>query len=406
MPSVLQINSAKNCGSTGKIAEQISQVAKSKGWRTYIAHGFRYNRGGEIEGVLVTGKYGEYTHLIKSVLTDGQGLGSVSETKKFIKWVDDIKPDIVHLHNIHGYYINYRILFEYLCTKGIPVVWTLHDCWSFTGHCVYFDRIGCEKWLSHCEHCPQTSSYPKSLIDKSPRNFELKKKLFASVPNMTIVPVSDWLHNLVSKSYLSKYQITTIHNGIALDIFKPCDSDFRKRYSLEGKFIVLGVADGYGKRKGLLDFNRLNERLGNDVRIVMVGLSENDKKQIAPNIIGMGRTNNQQELIDIYSAADVFINPTYEDNFPTTNLEALACGTPVVTYRTGGSPEAVDGDTGIVVEKGDLEGLIRAIEIVKNNGKASYSRVCRERAVRFFNKDDRFEDYVRLYEEILEKKGR
>lgn len=403
MPKLLQINSAKNCGSTGKIAEQISLVTQSHGWETYIAHGYRYDRGGEIPGYNVTGKYGEYAHLVKSYLADGQGLGSVAETKRLVKWIESINPDVVHLHNIHGYYVNYKILFKFLASRTIPVVWTLHDCWPFTGHCVYFDRIGCDKWKVGCFDCPQKKAYPKSLVDRSSKNYQRKKNCFTSIDNLTIVPVSDWLGGLVKDSFWGNYPIHTIHNGIDLDKFKPCESDFREKHGLEDKFIVLGVADGYGKRKGIPDFNKLSERFGNDVKIVMVGLSESDKKRVGPNILGMGRTSSQQELIDIYSTADVFINPTYEDNFPTTNLEALACGTPVITYATGGSPEAIDEHTGIVVNKGDVEEMYKAIELVRKIGKTSYSSVCRERALNCFNKDDRFEDYFRLYEEILSK---
>ncbi len=403
MPTLLHINSAKNCGSTGKIAEQISQIAHSDGWRTFVAHGFRYNRGGEIESFPITGKYGEYVHLLKSFFSDAQGLGSVDGTRELVKWMDDIKPDIVHLHNIHGYYLNYRILFEYLASKEIPVVWTLHDCWPFTGHCTYFDYIKCEKWISKCEHCPQKSTYPKSLIDRSSRNFVLKRKLFTAIPNMTIVPVSDWLHRLVAQSFLSGYPIRTIHNGIDLDVFRPRESNFRKCYDLEEQIVILGVADGFGQRKGLLDFNLLSDKLSKEYKIVLVGLRESDRKCISSNIIGFGRTANQQELADIYSAADIFVNPTYEDNFPTTNLEALACGTPVITYQTGGSPEAVDDNTGLVVRKGDIDGLICAIKAMGGKGKSAYSQACRERAVNCFNKNDRFEEYVQLYNTLINR---
>lgn len=404
MPILLQINSAKNCGSTGKIAEQIASVAQNHGWDTYIAHGHRYNRGGSIAGYQVTGKYGEYAHLIKSYLADGQGLGSTVETKKFINWIDAIKPDIIHLHNIHGYYINYKLLFEYLSSKDIPLVWTLHDCWSFTGHCTYFDRIGCEKWLTHCESCPQKKSYPKSFSDRSGRNYELKKRLFTAIKNLTIVPVSDWLNGLVSDSYLGKYPIRTIHNGIDLNVFKPSDSNFRKKNNLKDKFVILGVADGYGDRKGLPEFNRLSEELGDEVKVMLVGLEENEKKQVSDKIIAMGRTKSQQELVDIYSMADVYVNPTYEDNFPTTNLEALACGTPVITYKTGGSPEAVDGNTGYVVEKGDFEGLLKVIKVVLSQGKEHYTIACRERAENCFDKNARFLDYIKLYESLTLKR--
>ena len=402
MPKLLQINATCNWGSTGKIVEQISHVASSRGWECYVAHGARYVGKSKFPTFQVCSRNEENLHWMKSFALDAHGLGSQRGTKRLVDWIEQIKPDVVHLHNIHGYYVNIPILFNYLYEKRIPVVWTLHDCWSFTGHCVYFDLIACDKWKSHCEHCPQIHTYPKALIDKSSRNYELKKRLFTSVQNMTIVPVSEWLQNLVTQSFLAKYPIHTIHNGIDLDKFKPCMSDFRKRYSLEGKFVVLGVADGYGERKGLQDFNRLSQMLGDNAKIVMVGLSEKDKEKVSGNIIGLGRTSTQQELIDIYSAADVFINPTYEDNFPTTNLEALACGTPVVTYRTGGSPEAVDEHTGIVVKKGDLDGLIQAVMSIMVSGKSSYSKACVDRAASNYNKADRFCEYIELYDIVTQ----
>lgn len=401
MKKLLQINAACNTGSTGKIAEQIGLLAESQGWESYIAHSARYARPTRLRDITTSKSVSEKMHYAGTLLTDGHGLYSRQDTKELVGSIKRICPDVIHLHNIHGHYLNYVVLFDYLKEADIPVVWTLHDCWPFTGHCVYFDRIGCEKWRTMCSDCPQRESYPKSLVDRSSRNYELKKKLFTSVSDMTIVPVSDWLHGLVAQSFLAKYPIHTIHNGIDLDKFKPCMSDFRKRYSLEGKFVVLGVADGYGERKGLQDFNRLSQMLGDNAKIVMVGLSEKDKEKVSGNIIGLGRTSTQQELIDIYSAADVFINPTYEDNFPTTNLEALACGTPVVTYRTGGSPEAVDEHTGIVVEKGDLDGLFQAVMGIMVSGKSSYSKACVERAASNYNKADRFREYIELYDSLL-----
>lgn len=401
MPTLLHINTSKNRGSTGRIAENICALAKSRGWDTYIAHGCRYDGGGEIRSLQIGGKFSEYLHAIKSLMSDGHGLGSVEQTKKLITEIKDINPDIIHLHNLHGYYVNYQILFQFLSSVKTPVVWTLHDCWSFTGHCVHFDLINCEKWETHCCHCPSKSSYPRSLIDKSSRNFQLKKRLFTSVSNMTIVPVSDWLHGLVSQSFLSHYHIQTIHNGIDLNIFKPTESDFRKKHHLENKFIVLGVADGFGERKGAKDFNQLSEKLGDNVKVVMVGVRPKDKKHISDKVLAIERTQNQQQLVGIYSAADVFINPTYEDNFPTTNLEALACGTPVITYRTGGSPEAIDENTGFVVEKGNVEGLIKTIDYIRSKGKHSYSLACRERVIKNYDKNECFADYLKLYEQVI-----
>jgi len=403
VPKLVQINVASNCGSTGKIAEQIGGLMKAKGWESYIVHAQRYSRPTILTDLSTSSSLTEKAHYFGSLLTDGQGLYSRNTTKDLVRKLEEIKPDVVHLHNIHGSFMNYPVLFEYMKRTAVPVVWTLHDCWSFTGHCVYFDRIGCEKWREQCEHCPQKESYPKSFVDRSKRNYNLKKYLFASLNDITLVPVSDWLHGLVAKSFLGKYPIKTIHNGIDLTTFRPSDNTFRREHDIEKKFIILGVADGYGDRKGLSEFNRLAEELDDDVRIVMVGLEEKEKKQVSSKIIAMGRTKNQQELVNIYSCADVYINPTYEDNFPTTNIEALACGTPVITYKTGGSPEAVDDNTGIVVDKGDYQGLKQAIKLIRERGKAAFAEVCRERAERCFNKDDRYEEYLRLYEEVIKR---
>jgi len=338
----------------------------------------------------ITSKSGELLHYVESLLFDAQGLGSRFATKRFIKWIDSIKPDLVHLHNIHGCFLNYPILFKYFMEQHIPIIWTLHDCWPFTGHCVYFDRVGCEKWKTGCSNCPQTKEYPKSLMDKSKINFSSKKSSFASLPDLTIVPVSNWLSGLVGESYLSKYPRKVIHNGIDLSIFSPKDSIpvILLKNDIElSKNIVLGVADGFDKRKGVDDFVSLAKMLGESYQIVMVGVQN---KIDVPGILALGRTKNQYELAELYSTASVFINPTYEDNFPTTNIEALACGTPVVTYKTGGSPEAINERTGLVVEKGNISELAHAIKTI-----------C-ERAVANFDMNERFMDYIQLYNQLIE----
>lgn len=399
MPTILQINVACNWGSTGRIAEQIGVLAQKNGWNAYLAHGTRYVSDSQLKTIRVSSSFEEKAHGVKSLLLDAHGLGSVNGTKAFVEKLDKIKPDIVHLHNIHGYFINYEILFDYLCRKDIPIVWTLHDCWSFTGHCMYFDRVGCDKWKTGCHHCPQLHSYPKSLfIDRSSANWERKRKLFTSVKNLTLVPVSNWLGDLVSQSYLGKYPIRVIHNGVDLNVFKPTTSDLKNKLGLENKFVVLGVANGFSNRKGLEDFVRMGVECPNDIQIIMIGTTPEERASLPKNIIAIDKTDDVNELVAYYSIADVYINPTYEDNFPTTNIEALACGTPVITYKTGGSLEAVDERTGIVVEKGDVNGLMRSIELIRNKGRVAYNTICVERAKHCFDKKDRFGDYIHLYE--------
>jgi glycosyltransferase involved in cell wall biosynthesis len=340
-------------------------------------------------------------HGLKSRLLDQQGFGSVHATKALIKQIEEIQPDLIHLHNIHGYYINIEVLFDFLGQADIPVVWTFHDCWPFTGHCSYFDRFACEKWKTECHHCPNLKGYPQSwFVDNSRSNYRAKKALFNSVKDMVIVTPSRWLANHVSQSFLNNYPLKVIHNGIDLSMFKPVGVDeIRLKYKIGGDKMILGVASTWDQRKGLVDFILLRRKLDRSIGIVLVGLNKQQINGLPAGITGLGRTESVTELAALYSAADVFVNPTYIDNFPTTNLEALACGTPVITYNTGGSPEAVDQTTGRVIEKGDVDGLADAVNQLLEMSDG-LSEFCRARAERLYDKDDRLYDYVELYERL------
>jgi putative colanic acid biosynthesis glycosyltransferase len=402
MNTLFQINSVINSGSTGRIAEEIGQTAISAGWKSYIAYG-RNDRPSQSELIKIGNDWDIKMHGFQTRLFDRHGLGSISATKELIGKIKEISPDIIHLHNIHGYYINIEILFNYLLNSNIPVVWTFHDCWPITGHCAHFTFVGCEKWKTQCYNCPQKKNYPSSwVVDRSEKNYNLKKELFTSLPNLTLVPVSNWLSEILKESYLQHYPLNVIHNGINTEFFKPSsDKVFRIKYSLENKFILLGVATSWGLKKGLYDFIELSKLLKTDYQIVLVGLSRKQIEQLPDNILGIERTESVKELAEIYSASDVFVNPTYEDSFPTTNLESLACGTPVITYKTGGSPEAIDELTGIVVEQGNIGKLIDAINKVKDKGKQSYSEACVNRAHRLYKKEDRYQEYIELYGSLL-----
>lgn len=401
---LLQINVTANSGSTGRIAEDIGLLAESNGWESLIAYG-RTNNKSKNKVIRIGSDFDIKVHGLLTRVIDNHSFGFSSKwaTKKLIKEIDNIKPDIIHLHNIHGYYINSKVLFEYLSKLNIPIVWTFHDCWSFTGHCGYFDLIGCEKWKTGCYSCPLKTSYPASFVfDRSKKNYIEKKKLFNSVKNLTIVPVSNWLGDLVKDSFLSSNNIKVIHNGIDINTFKPSINNIetKGKFGLKDEFIVLGVADTWSERKGLKDFIKLSRLINENTKIILVGLSQKQIDNLPNNIIGIRRTENVKQLADLYSMADLFLNLTYEDNFPTTNLEALACGTPILTYKTGGSIEAVSEDTGFIVEKGDLDSVIKVINEVRSKGKEYYSDKCRERAVSCFNKDDRFMDYIDLYRSL------
>lgn len=391
---VLQINSVCGIGSTGRIATDIHNILIKQGHESYIAFGKDLPRNCN-NTIKIGTKFDNYYHVAKTRVFDKHGFGSVQATHRFIEKVKEIDPDIIHLHNIHGYYINIEVLFNYLKEANKPVIWTLHDCWSFTGHCASFDYVGCDRWRTGCHDCPQKNVYPRSFFfDHSKKNYEKKKELFTSLNNMVIVNPSQWLTNLVKESYLNKYTVKMINNGIDLDVFKPTESDFRERYGLQDKFIILGVANVWGERKGFQYFLELADRLDDSYRIVLVGLTEAQKKKLPKNIFGITRTSNVKELAKIYSIADVFLNPTLEDNFPTTNLESLACGTPVITFNTGGSVESIDDSCGIIIEKGNINELIKAMRQISDN---NYSIECCLERAKLFDKCKMLSNYEELY---------
>ena len=403
MKKVLQINATANSGSTGRIAEEIGMLAQQSGYESYIAYG-RKNYNSHLNVIKIGTGVDVKLHWLVSRLFDNHGFASKSATKEFVDKLRQIKPDIIHLHNIHGYYLHVACLFDYLKQAGVPIVWTLHDCWPLTGHCSHFDFVNCDKWKISCCQCPNRKGYPASLfLDRSKENFLKKRRLFTSVPNITFVTPSHWLERIVHQSFFSSYPVKVIRNGVNLEVFKPkTDTNVRTKYGLEpGKRIILGVASTWNKRKGLSDFVRLGDLLANDEQIVLVGLNKEQIKTLPRSIKGVCRTENVEELASLYSIADVFVNPTWVDNFPTTNIEALACGPPVVTYNTGGSPEAVSPDTGIVVNKGDVTALYQAVSKILNGGKERYSVSCRQRAEALFDKNERFQDYIELYNSLV-----
>ena len=394
---VLQINSVCGIGSTGRIATDIHKILIKQGHESYIAYGRDLPKN--CDNVIKIGsKIDNYTHVAKTRILDKHGFGSKRATIEFINKVKEINPDIIHLHNIHGYYINIEILFNYLKEANKPVIWTLHDCWSFTGHCTYFDYVNCEKWKMGCNNCPEKNAYPSSLfLDNSRNNYERKKDIFTGVKDLTIVTPSKWLAKLVSESFLSDYSVSVINNGIDLDIFKPTSKYFRKRLNLNNKFIILGVASTWNRRKGLNYFIEMSNILNDDEIIVLVGLSDKQMMSIPENIIGISRTNNAEELADIYSSANVFVNPTLEDNFPTTNLEALACGIPIVTFDTGGSPESITRLSGIVTINKDAGSIRIAIDNLRKRQVDKNMEDFRKIAIKQYSKESNFEEYVSQY---------
>lgn len=415
MRKLLQIGSSLNCGAPGKIAEQIGLLAMAKGWDVYMAHGVRHSNPSQLKTIPMVTPLEERVHALYSLLFDRHGLGPDGKTKKLVEWIKEYKPEIIHLHNIHGYFCNFKVLFEYLDSVDTPVVWTMHDCWPFTGRCFHFAGVDCYKWKTGCYDCKAEPGYTVSkYYDRSKELYALKKRLFSSVKNLTLVPVSDWQAAFLKDSFLKDCNVHTIHNGVDIEKFRPMDGNrLRDKHKLHGKLVILGVASPWNTRKGLDDFLRLRTMLSDEFAIVMVGLTTKQIEKLPNGIIGIARTESQQELAEYYSMADVFVNLTYLDTFPTVNLEALACGTPVITYRTGGSPEAICDTacekvekagaeyypTGMVVEQGDVEGVIRCVRELRQ--RPISATICRQRAVEHFDKDKCFEEYIRLYESLI-----
>ena len=394
MPTLLIINVTCNQGSTGKISEQVGLMMQERGWNVYYAHGARRVNPSQLRTIPFSSIRGEYLHALKSLLFDANGLGSTRATQKLVEQIKEIHPDIIQIHNIHGYYLNYKILFEYLNSTDIPIILTMHDCWNFTGHCTHFVTAMCKKWKTGCYDCPLLNVSPKSYIDRSKRNYALKKSLLTSNKNLHIVPVSYWLESMVRESFLKGKDIQVIQNGVDLNIFKP----YPKKQGT--KFKILGVANVWNKDKGIYDIYKLREMLSlSGFQITLVGLTQNQIANLPEGIVGITATANQKDLAELYSGADVLINPTYADTFPTINLEALACGIPVVTYRTGGSPESLDSKTGIVVEQGNVTALANSFMYLRENPLSSED--CRKRAEEYFDKNRCFEKYVNKYESLL-----
>ena len=398
---VLQITSSANAGSHSRIADEIGGILIEEGHESYIAYGRNANKS-KSTLIKIGNRVDLNLHLIKTRLFDLHGFGSKNATKSFIKEVVKINPDIIHLHNLHGYYLNVGVLFRYLKDTKKPVVWTFHDCWPFTGHCSYFDSVNCFKWQIGCDNCPIIHSYPKSwFLDSSRKNYSIKKELFTGLSKLVVVSPSEWMAGFLRNSFFSNYEIRVINNWVDLKNFRPINNDeIRTKYNLDKKY-VLGVASIWSKRKGLDDFIKLRKILDLKLDIVLVGLSMEVIKSLPAGICGISRTDNIEELASIYSRAEALINPTYIDNFPTINLEALACGIPVVTYNTGGSPESIDAFTGFVVEKGDIAGLLYSINTILEKGKAYYLPYCSNKAKESYGKIDQVKDYMYLYQSLL-----
>ncbi len=395
---VLQISTVCGSGSVGRIVTDIYHTLEQNGDQCLIAYG----RQGAPEGVQAF-RFGSapdmLLHVLSTFFRGEHGFASAGQTRRLIRKIRQWDPDVIHLQNIHGFILQTELLFDYLKGAGKPVVWTLHDCWPYTGHCAFYDYTACTGWKSGCRTCREyRRTYPYALFrNQTESNYERKKKAFTNVPDLTMAVPSRWLQKEVEQSFLKDYPVKVIPNGIDRKIFHPTEKGLRRKLGLEGTFVILGVANVWERRKGLPYFTELADRLPDGFQIILIGLSRKQLRTLPERITGFTRTASGEELAEYYSMADVFVNATLEDNFPTTNLEALACGTPVITFATGGSPESLDEDCGRVVPKGDKEALLQAV--LQEQREPKSTEACLKRAEQY-EKYDRFREYVELYHQL------
>lgn len=403
---VLQINQVVRVTSTGRIVENLGNYLMEQGHESYIAYSGRPKNESNSILYQVSNSIDTNLHALNTRLFDRHGLYSKKVTKDFVKWIVQVDPDIIHLHNIHGYYLNYPILFEFLKLCKKPIFWTFHDFWPITGHCSHFININCEKWREQCQSCPKLKYYPASLIlDNSRDNYNIKKRIFNSLDGLIVISISDWVKGLLQESFLSEKSIIRISNGINSSVFKPTSfmkSRILNKYGLEDKVFLIALATTWQKSKGYYDFLKLAESIPSKYQLILVGLVGKMAENLPQSIKAISRTYNQEDLVELYNLAEINLNLSYQETFGLTTVEALMCGVPSIVYNATASPELVTEETGIVVEPGDIAGVVDAInKIMSNGGKKFYAQKCREHALKYFDERIIYQKHLELYQNAL-----
>ncbi len=399
---VLQINAVYAQRSTGIIVKDINDELIRRGYESHIAYAIsNYHPK---NGYKIGNKLDYKIHALLTRLLGKQGYFSIISTRRFLRYIDRIKPDIVHLHNLHSNYINLNILLEYLEHESIHTVITLHDCWFFTGKCFHYQVAKCDRFKDSCGDCPLIKKdVPSWFFDPTAKVLSDKKKLFNNIKSLTVVGVSNWISNEAKQGIFKDKGVVTIHNGVDINIFRPTPSEMREKLGLKDEFVILGSADKWLNPLNREAFKYILSSITPDMKIVIFGCNKDQQKQLPESVIGIGYITDRDEMAKLYSMSDVFVNITLEDSLPTVNIEAQACGTPVITYKSGGSPETISERTGIVVPKGDKEGLLKAILKIKDRGKAIYEQNCIDHVEKNFVVEDRYKEYVDLYKKIEER---
>ena len=409
MRKILQIGIEVNSGSTGKVAEQIGIIAIDGGFESYIAYARGYNPSLS-NTIKIGNKLSQFIHLLKTRILGEHLDGSYFVTKIFINKIKKLNPDIIHLHNIHGYYINVPLLFKFLKKFGKPVIWTLHDCWVFTGHCTHFTIEGCDKWKKECFSCPKTKNYPKSLFfDTSNQEYLTKKKLFNDLPNLVLVGVSDWVARLAGESFLKNKKIISVFNGVNTEVFRQMfnRNEVLTKYNINPTSKVL-IASGttWINTKGLDDYKILADVLPLDYQLVLVGVNKKVASNIPSKIITIPRTESQNELAELYSVAEILLCLSYQESFGFPPVEAMACGTPVIVYNNTALRELVNESTGRLVPTGNINEVLEMIREITSIGKNKFSQNCRNRVLEIYDMNLSYQKYLNLYIELLNVKKR
>lgn len=401
---ILQVNAIYGSKSTGTIVKDIDLLLQSESHESYVA--FQKSTEVPTNGYKIGNKLDYKIHALLTRLLGKQGYFSIASTKKFLKYIDKIKPDIVHLHNLHSNYINLNMLLEYLAIKNIHTVITLHDCWFFTGKCFHYQVANCNKFKDSCGDCPLLKNdVPSWFFDPTAQVLSDKKKLFNNIKSLTVVGVSNWISSEAKKGIFKDKDVVTIHNGVDINIFRPTSSKIREKLGLKDEFVILGSADKWLNPLNRQVFNYIISNITPEMKIVIFGCNKDQQKQLPESVIGIGYITDRNEMAKIYSMADVFVNLTLEEALGLVNIESLACGTPVITYESGGSPETISERTGIVITKGDKEALLKAILKIKDRGKTFYEQKCLNHVEKNFIVEDRYKEYVDLYNEIKDEGG-
>lgn len=399
---VLIINEVCGIGSTGRICSDLAFELEKQGHEVKIAYG----RHGYVPedckkyAIRIGTRMDVILHALQARLFDNAGFGSKRATRRFIQWMNEYNPDVIHMHNLHGYYINIEQLFHYLKDSNKKIIWTLHDCWAFTGHSAGCDAIECRKWLEGCGNCPQKNMYPKSWMDRSRANWKRKKALFSGVKNMEIITPSEWLLEEVKKSFLRDYDTSVIHNGINTEIFKKEKNNFRKKLNLsDHDVVILAVATVWNDFKGYKDYLKLSLLLDKKFKIVLVGgMTRVQEKRLPDNIIYIKKTQDIYEMAKLYNIANLYLNLTYCDTYPTVNLEAIACGVPLITYKVGGSTEIAERFGGITIERGNIKKIVQIL-----NDKSSFQGYTGDLSV--LKKEYSIKKYIKRYMEANHEIG-